>query len=186
MHTLEEIYQKLSVMEGEIDAIQQKMGITTTTSSGITTTTSSSIPPRFLDNGNGTVTDTRTTLVWLKNANPCGTKYLGDADYYCNTLASGTAGLTDGSVPGQWRMPTKYELEGIGTDPPTTWESGGPTVTWTTPGVPFTNVQASFYFSRTECDLGSQPDFCTLSMVNGHLDFAGSNNHYVWPVRAGQ
>jgi len=28
----------------------------------------------FIDNGNGTVTDARTGLVWLKNANPCGYK----------------------------------------------------------------------------------------------------------------
>ena len=26
----------------------------------------------FIDNGNGTVTDMRTGLIWLKNANPCG------------------------------------------------------------------------------------------------------------------
>ena len=34
--------------------------------------------PRFTDNGNGTVTDNLTGLIWLKNANCFGTKKLGD------------------------------------------------------------------------------------------------------------
>ena len=103
----------------------------------------------FIDNGNGTVTDARTGLVWLKNANPCGLKNWYDAGAYCSSLASGQAGLTDGSIAGQWRLPSKEELEGIGTDPPATWESGYPPVTWTMPGTPFTNVQSDYYWSGT-------------------------------------
>jgi len=37
-----------------------------------------------------------------------------DAENYNSTLASGQAGLTDGSTAGQWRLPSKEELEGIG------------------------------------------------------------------------
>ena len=48
---------------------------------------------------------------------------------YCSSLESGTAGLTDGSVAGQWRLPSKEEMEGIGTDPPATWGPGSPSVT---------------------------------------------------------
>ena len=72
----------------------------------------------FVDNNNGTVTDMRTGLIWLKNANPCGTKNWTSAKTYCSNLASGMAGLTDGSKAGQWRLPTIQELEEIGTDPP--------------------------------------------------------------------
>ena len=87
----------------------------------------------FIDNGDGTVTDARTGLFWLKNVNPGGLMTFDEAVAYCSTLASGIAGLTDGSIAGQWRLPTKEELEGIGTEPPVTWESGDCPVSWTMP-----------------------------------------------------
>ena len=70
-------------------------------------------------------------------------------EHIAAALQSGLAGLTDGSTAGQWRLPSKEELEGIGTDPPATWESGYPSVTWTKPGAPFTNVQSDYYWSGT-------------------------------------
>ena len=48
-----------------------------------------------------------------------------------------------------WRLPTKEELEGIGTDPPATWESGSASVTWKMPEAPFTGVQSDVYWSGT-------------------------------------
>ena len=56
--------------------------------------------PRFVDNGNGTVTDRLTKLIWLKNANAFGIRTWEQALSDANTLASGSAGLTDGSVAG--------------------------------------------------------------------------------------
>ncbi|MEI6126135.1 MAG: DUF1566 domain-containing protein, partial [Pseudomonadota bacterium] len=61
---------------------------------------------RFVDNNNGTVTDTRTGLIWLKKANPCYRKDWADAVAYCSSLKNGGAGLTDGSAAGQWRLPS--------------------------------------------------------------------------------
>ena len=66
--------------------------------------------PRFADNGNGTVTDNLTGLVWLKNAN-CASFFSGDStgqnarDWTdaltaANSLATGYCGLTDGSAAG--------------------------------------------------------------------------------------
>ena len=101
----------------------------------------------FIDNGNGTVTDARTGLVWLKNANPCGTKNWYDAVAYCSSLASGQAGLTDGSTAGQWRLPSKEELEGIGTDPPATWDC--PIVNRLSYSCYLDNAGRTFY--RREC-----------------------------------
>jgi len=54
-----------------------------------TSTTTASSGQRFIDNNNGTVTDTRTNLIWLKNANPCEKyPYLNwyDAVAYCTSL----------------------------------------------------------------------------------------------------
>ena len=58
---------------------------------------------------NGTVTDG--TLVWLQNAECFGRRNWNDATSAAASLKSGSCGLTDGSKAGQWRLPTKDELE---------------------------------------------------------------------------
>ena len=80
-------------------------------------------PPRFRDNGNGTITDYFTELVWLKNANctdkvggvnkPNGALNWDDAATWSSGLASGTCGLSDGSHVGDWRVPTIDELKSL-------------------------------------------------------------------------
>jgi len=55
-------------------------------------------PPRFTDNGDGTVTDNNTKLIWSKNANLCGWKNWQDACSYCAGLT--LAGHSD------WRLPS--------------------------------------------------------------------------------
>ena len=148
---------------------------------------------RFFDLGNGTVTDTRTGLIWLKNANPCGGTNWDTAMYYCNNLANGQAGLTDGSTAGQWRLPSLSEFQGIGSDPPTAWGvalSDYPPayISWIMPGTPFVNVQPYMYWSST----GSIPAHSAFGIqLNGgvchNYDTSGyySNLAFnVWPVRA--
>jgi len=136
----------------------------------------------FIDNGNGTVIDTRTNLIWLKNANT-GNRNWADAMAYCSSLASGMAGLTDGSVAGGWRLPSKQELQGIGTDPPATWFERYPPVAWTMPGAPFTGVQAYAYWSSTMSD-GLYNGCWELHMDNG-FTYEAINSYAmcVWPVR---
>jgi len=65
--------------------------------------------PRFVDNGNGTVTDTVTGMVWLKMAN-CIQGSWASALNTVNQLATGQCGLMDGSTAGAWRMPNRKEL----------------------------------------------------------------------------
>jgi hypothetical protein len=142
----------------------------------------------FIDNGNGTVTDTRTGLIWLKDANPCGLQDWYNAMAYCASLANGQVGLTDGSTAGQWRLPSKEELEGIGTDPPATWYSGDVPVTWTMPGTPFTNVQAGpedYYWSSTG-GAGNDPNQAwNVRMDRGSVNGTEKSwgGYSVWPVR---
>lgn len=80
---------------------------------------------RFTDNGNGTVTDNTTNLVWLKDANCTDT--VGGIDRtvksgfltwtnaitWSDNLSSGACGLSDGSTVGQWRLPNRRELQSL-------------------------------------------------------------------------
>jgi hypothetical protein len=131
----------------------------------------------FIDNGNGTVTDKRTGLMWLKDANPCGKKTWEDAKRYCENLSYG--GHSD------WRLPTKAELQCIGTDPPTTWTDGTPSATWKKPGAPFINVQSGNYWSGTTYEI---PDYAAYVYVGTGFVLTNekSNAVYVWPVRGGK
>ena len=69
--------------------------------------------PRFTDNGNGTVTDHLTGLIWLKNADCFGERNWSDALDASNNLANGDCDLSDGSVAGDWRLPNVSELHGL-------------------------------------------------------------------------
>jgi hypothetical protein len=68
----------------------------------------------YTDNGDGTVTDNHTSLVWMKNhkleGGTCDANTWEDALSYCSTLADGVDGLSDGSVAGDWRVPSSLEL----------------------------------------------------------------------------
>ncbi len=69
--------------------------------------------PRFIDNGNGTLTDRLTDLVWLRNADCQGGVTWQQALEIAGTLAAGVCGLSDGSVAGSWRLPNRKELLNI-------------------------------------------------------------------------
>ena len=57
-----------------------------------------SAEPRFTDNGDGTVTDNLTGLIWTKAADCFGLRDWANAVSDVNMLANGSCGLTDGSV----------------------------------------------------------------------------------------
>ncbi len=60
---------------------------------------------RFVDCGDGTVKDKQTGLFWLKTASCLGETWSA-ANIQAANLAHGQCGLTDGSQPGDWRLPT--------------------------------------------------------------------------------
>jgi len=66
---------------------------------------------RYTDCRNGTVSDTLTGLVWLKRADCLSEANWQAAGQAAATLKAGDCGLTDGSVPGDWRLPTKAEWD---------------------------------------------------------------------------
>ena len=143
--------------------------------------------PRFADNGDGTVTDNLTGLIWLKDANCFGLKMWDSALFYCNELADGQCGLTDGSGAGDWSLPNKRQLislihDGYGNlAVPDTAGTGQ----WSE-GNPFINVQPTYYWSSTTNANNS------LSAWRVRMDLGDVNStsktitpYYVWPVRRG-
>ena len=68
--------------------------------------------PRWVDNGDGTISDTVTGLIWLKEAD-CIRRSWSDAIAAVNSLAAGQCGLTDKSSAGSWRMPNRKEMESL-------------------------------------------------------------------------
>jgi hypothetical protein len=97
--------------------------------------------PRFTDEGNGSVRDNLTGLFWLKNAHCFGFQAWADALKDANGLGQGKCGLTDGSKPGDWRLPNVRELQSI---------MDNRTVAPAIPvGSPFVNVQPTLYWTST-------------------------------------
>jgi hypothetical protein len=139
---------------------------------------------RFLDNADGTVTDCRTGLIWLQNIN-CyyNYPYWDTAMSVAAGLNTAECGLTDGSLEGDWRLPTKDELQGIGTDPPTTWESGTPTVTWTTPDIPFVGITSYAYWSSTTDDSRSEYAWRMYISNGSTASYPKMTISPIWPVR---
>jgi Protein of unknown function (DUF1566) len=66
---------------------------------------------RYVDCGNGTVTDTVTGLLWLKRADCFPESNWKAALQAAASLKTGDCGLTDGSSAGDWRLATKAEWE---------------------------------------------------------------------------
>jgi hypothetical protein len=133
--------------------------------------------PRFNDNGDGTVTDNLTGLIWLQNANRFGQRSWADALVDCNSLADDGADLTDGSTAGDWRLPNVKELQSLidyGND---------------NPALPtdylfrISNVLSSYYWSSTSNDFDTDYAWY-VHMRHGYVTFGNKNYiFYVWPVR---
>lgn len=96
---------------------------------------------RFVDNGDGTVNDALTGLVWLKNANCFNPAIWATALADANQLASGACGLSDGSTAGDWRLPNLVEMESL-----LDLSASNPALT---PGNPFTHVSTGIYWTST-------------------------------------
>ena len=146
---------------------------------------------RYVDCGNGAVHDTVTNLIWLKNANCFGTKNYAAANNAAAGLGDGDCGLTDGSSPGDWRLPTKEEWDAtieradelncvnpaLTNAPGTACYSIGPQ--------PFTGVQSYYYWSSSA--LATTPNGARKVGLSNGLKYNAlkTNPAYVWPVRSG-
>jgi len=133
---------------------------------------------RFTDNGDGTVTDNLTALIWLKNANCFGARNWATALGDANALASGSCGLSDGSSAGGWRLPNANELHSL-----IDLAQSNPALP---AGHPFTGVQVNLYWTSTTVDYNT-PGVVVVAMSNGAPVGAIKTGFlFVLPVRGGQ
>ncbi|MFC1780051.1 DUF1566 domain-containing protein, partial [Thermodesulfobacteriota bacterium] len=145
--------------------------------------------PRLKDNNDGTVVDSLTGLVWLKDANCLDTsgsivKNAGSLSWpealiWSNSLKDGVCELTDNSQVGDWRLPNRLELSSLidRTNTPALPSSH-----------PFTNLMYSsgnYYWAST-----TSPQFKHYAK---HIYFRNgvtgkgikTQSSFVWPVRDG-
>ena len=155
--------------------------------------------PRFTDNGNGTVTDNLTGLIWLQNANCGGYGVWPDnAPDLPTALAdvtelntSGTMNAlncgdtsNNGSHQTDWRLPNIKELLSLidyGFQQPALSNTAG-TDRWVE-GDPFIGVPSipSYLSSTTTAECSD----CWWSVSFDHGSSGYLEQGYVWPVRGG-
>jgi hypothetical protein len=193
-HTLDQVYEKAIPTQvpktGQTAATSRRTGDDGDLQKGVAWPTT-----RFTDNGDGTVTDKLTGLIWLKDANctdtvggidksietPTGTLIWGNAIIWSNNLADGNCGLTDGSSAGDWRLPNIKEIFSLidyGTSLPAL------------PANPFTNVKGDVldkeYWSSTLQDPTPNHMWSVRISFGSISSKLVSELYYVWPVRGGQ
>lgn len=164
----------------------------------------------YVDCGNGTVTDNRTGLVWLKNADCLNTIVdwftardvtAGLSDKPAGSPAANQdCGLSDGSSSGEWRLPSIEEWEAmvadadaLGCDPTITDNAGNGC--WQEPAdcffegsvCAFTNVRSSSYWSSSSTIPTPPLNAWLVNMASGSIHTTGKTfDALVWPVRGGQ
>lgn len=144
---------------------------------------------RWCNNGDGTVTDMGTCLVWLQDASWGGSKawrcvssmLICDDDYEdahsrAGILRDGYGGLSDGSVIGDWRLPTMSEFANI--------TQGSEKVSVATPRM-FTGIQNNYYWTSTTNPASNNVARCLAPVDGFHTWYVKESGYYVWPVRAG-
>jgi len=153
---------------------------------------------RYVDCLNGTVTDTVTGLIWLKQADCLGAPDYAAATNAAASLQSGECGLTDGSRPGDWRLPTTEEWKStLFPGPDCTWPSLTDTTgtgCFATGAQPFTGVAVDMYWSAIgnldlpatawTSDLHYNED--TSMSLTGQSSIRARDkieSHRAWPVR---
>ncbi len=127
--------------------------------------------PRFVNNGDGTVTDNLTGLMWLQNASAFGFKDWNTAIDTCDGLVF--ADYDD------WRLPSLAELESL-----VDFSQSQPIVP---AGHPFTGVQSSYYWSGTTYAADTNRAWYVYFYSSGNVFADGkTDTWYIWPVRGGE
>jgi hypothetical protein len=148
---------------------------------------------RYVDCGNGTVTDTVTGLIWLTDAGCLGTADWAAANGAAAALAHGQCSLTDKSSPGDWRLPTKDEWSAMiaravllgCTGPALTNDEGNRCLSLGVGPSSFAGVPLDYYWSSSTYE-GGASDAWDVYLHIGLIQHHGKVVRIrAWPVRGG-
>ena len=136
--------------------------------------------PRFTNNNNGTVTDNLTGLIWMQNANAfVDRKTWAEALSLAATVANGIGGLTDGSKPGEWRLPNLRELQSL-----VDYGRVNPALP---DNFPFTGVQDYYWSSTTNIWYNASAWDVAIGVDGGAQGYDKTlAADFVWCVRGGR
>ncbi|HEC85341.1 MAG: hypothetical protein DRR19_32950 [Candidatus Parabeggiatoa sp. nov. 1] len=198
MYTLEDIYNRLNGTEASVpsDFTEPTSGPGSTgktltevydKADAVMDSQPTCIPTaagdRFTDNGNGTVTDNRSCLMWLKDAGCVGQRAWDavDASTEVVTLinAANPACANYTGTYTDWRLPSLSELVSLLTNDNKEFMVSPPS--------PLSGVRSSWYWSSsTQANYSDRAWDVDLS--DGFVSNGGKtmNALYVWPVRGGQ
>jgi hypothetical protein len=131
---------------------------------------SSDYTKQFRDNGDGTISDVRSGLMWLKNTDYSAEMNYKDAVNYCKNFKA--AGYSD------WRLPQKSEIEAMEISSYVDWNAYLITCG-------FSRIPPHFWTSSKVTN-PSGVDIVSLFFLNpGHCFSAPTGyRSYVWPVRS--
>jgi quinol monooxygenase YgiN len=132
---------------------------------------------RFDNQKNGTIRDRLTGLVWLKDADAFGFKTWSHALACCNALENGDVGLSDGSKPGDWRLPNIREIESL-----VDYGRVGPCLPQGHEQF-FTRVRPSSYWTSTTVMSGPAQAMFIILGVGPSIFEDKDHQFFVWPVR---
>jgi hypothetical protein len=153
--------------------------------------------PRFTDNGDGTVTDNLTGLIWLKDAN-CASGVRTWATALNDVASLNSTGTMNGNNCGDisngashqtdWRLPNVREMQSLVhygfVNPPVPNTAG--TARWTA-GNPFTNVGTTTIYWTSTTYAGSAQSAWYLDLGDGGVRRQLKTDLFrLWPVRGGQ
>ncbi len=145
--------------------------------------------PRFKDNGDGTVTDNLTGLMWLKDANCFGDIYHNNVTWQgalgaANGFNADSAGYNCQEYAADysdWRVPNRIELFSL--IDRSVFSPALPL------GNPFVNVHPHDYWSSTTAVWGGDLQGATVIFMSDGVFYAvpkTSRHAHVWLVRGGQ
>jgi len=152
---------------------------------------------RYVDCGNGTVTDLVTGLIWVQFAHCLGGDWTG-ANQAVRGLKDGDCHLRDGSSPGDWRLPTKAEwnatvqqavalgclLGAFGNSPSLTDDSGTRCINLGSSS--FVDVRGGdIYWSSSTNEVSPSLSWVSDLFLGGVADEGKSAAHRAWAVRGG-